>query len=144
MRSVTATGGKKTAKAICVCSERPQDENFSISVNKVPFNVLVDDLMISKLQDIITVLKEQVFRGLNFSITVSGGGQVSKIYAARQAFAKSLIAYYGKYLDEFTKQEMKNKLLKFDKLSLVSDPRRAEPKKYGGPGARARYQKSYR
>jgi ribosomal protein S9 len=27
---------------------------------------------------------------------------------------------------------------------LVADPRRCEPKKYGGPGARARYQKSYR
>jgi hypothetical protein len=27
---------------------------------------------------------------------------------------------------------------------LVADPRRVEPKKFGGPGARARYQKSYR
>ena len=27
---------------------------------------------------------------------------------------------------------------------LVADPRRNEPKKFGGPGARARYQKSYR
>ena len=27
---------------------------------------------------------------------------------------------------------------------MVSDPRRMEPKKFGGPGARARYQKSYR
>ena len=27
---------------------------------------------------------------------------------------------------------------------LVADPRRSEPKKFGGPGPRARYQKSYR
>jgi small subunit ribosomal protein S16e len=27
---------------------------------------------------------------------------------------------------------------------LVADPRRREPKKYGGRGARARFQKSYR
>jgi len=27
---------------------------------------------------------------------------------------------------------------------LVADPRRCEPKKYGGPGARAKIQKSYR
>ena len=27
---------------------------------------------------------------------------------------------------------------------LFVDPRRTEPKKYGGPSARARYQKSYR
>ena len=35
-------------------------------------------------------------------------------------------------------------LLQYDRTLLVTDPRRCEPKKYGGPGARARYQKSYR
>jgi small subunit ribosomal protein S16e len=35
-------------------------------------------------------------------------------------------------------------LLQYDRSLLVADPRRCEPKKYGGPGARARYQKSYR
>ena len=35
-------------------------------------------------------------------------------------------------------------MLQYDRSLLVADPRRCEPKKYGGPGARARYQKSYR
>ena len=35
-------------------------------------------------------------------------------------------------------------LLQYDRTLLVADPRRCEPKKYGGPGARARIQKSYR
>lgn len=35
-------------------------------------------------------------------------------------------------------------LLQYDRTMLVADPRRCEPKKYGGPGARARVQKSYR
>ena len=35
-------------------------------------------------------------------------------------------------------------LLQYDRTLLVADPRRCEPKKYGGPGARARVQKSYR
>lgn len=35
-------------------------------------------------------------------------------------------------------------LIQYDRSLLVADPRRCEPKKYGGPGARARYQKSYR
>ena len=43
---------------------------------------------------------------------------------------------------------MKKKKIKdfmnYDKTLLVADNRRIEPKKYGGPGARARYQKSYR
>ena len=34
--------------------------------------------------------------------------------------------------------------MNYDKTLLVADNRRMEPKKYGGPGARARSQKSYR
>jgi small subunit ribosomal protein S16e len=34
--------------------------------------------------------------------------------------------------------------MQYDRNLLVADQRRCEPKKYGGPGARARYQKSYR
>jgi small subunit ribosomal protein S16e len=40
--------------------------------------------------------------------------------------------------------EVKNLLLSYDRSLLVADPRRKEPKKFGGPSARARYQKSYR
>ena len=34
--------------------------------------------------------------------------------------------------------------LAYDRTLLVADPRRMEPKKFGGRGAHARYQKSYR
>ena len=72
------------------------------------------------------------------------------------------MAYYQKYVDEQSKQEIKVELIfinldmiinmlmlqdilvQFDRSLLVADPRRNEPKKFGGPGARARYQKSYR
>ena len=37
---------------------------------------------------------------------------------------------------------MKKALVSYDRTLLVADPRRCEPKKFGGPGARARYQKS--
>jgi hypothetical protein len=47
-------------------------------------------------------------------------------------------------VDEQSKNEVKDILLTYDRTLLVADPRRAEPKKFGGPGARARYQKSYR
>ena len=79
----------------------------------------------------------------------------SLLPAVRQAIAKSMVAYYQKcrfsfYLahlvvvDETSKKEIKDILLRHDRTLLVADPRRAEPKKFGGPGARARYQKSYR
>jgi len=47
-------------------------------------------------------------------------------------------------VDEASKKEIKNILCQYDKTLIVADPRRCEPKKFGGPGARARYQKSYR
>ena len=64
--------------------------------------------------------------------------------AIRQAISKSLVAYYQKYVDEASKKEIKDILIGYDRSLLVADPRRNEPKKFGGPGARARYQKSYR
>ncbi len=47
-------------------------------------------------------------------------------------------------VDEASKREIKDILVQYDRTLLVADPRRCEPKKFGGPGARARYQKSYR
>jgi len=66
------------------------------------------------------------------------------ITAARQALAKSLIAFYQKNVDEQSKKELKEQLVAYDRNLLVADPRRREPKKFGGPAARSRYQKSYR
>ena len=84
------------------------------------------------------------FADIDIRIRVKGGGHVSQIYAIRQALSKSLVAYYQKYVDEQSKQEIKDILVQYDRSLLVADPRRNEPKKFGGPGARARYQKSYR
>merc|ERR1712203_200734 len=81
---------------------------------------------------------------LDLRVRVPGGGHVSQMYAVRQAIAKAVVAYYQKYVDEATKAEVKNLLLEYDRTLLVADPRRCEPKKFGGRGARARFQKSYR
>ena len=64
--------------------------------------------------------------------------------AIRQAISKALIAYNQKFVDEHTKSLLKQALTQFDRTLLVADNRRCEPKKFGGPGARARFQKSYR
>ena len=81
---------------------------------------------------------------MNIRVRVRGGGATSQLVAIRQAISKSLIAYYQKFHDEATKRELKEVLIQYHKGLLVADPRRMEPKKFGGHGARARYQKSYR
>ena len=51
---------------------------------------------------------------------------------------------YFSDVDEQSKKAIKDILVQFDRTLLVADPRRCEAKKFGGPGARARFQKSYR
>ncbi len=77
-------------------------------------------------------------------IYVKGGGHTSQIYAIRQSIAKAFVAYYQKFVDEQSKKEIKDVLLRYDRTLLVADPRRCEPKKFRGRGARSRFQKSYR
>ena len=84
------------------------------------------------------------FTNVDIRVRVTGGGHTSQVYAIRQAIAKAIVAYYQKFVDEQSKNELKKALIAYDRTLLVADPRRSEPKKFGGPGARARYQKSYR
>merc|ERR1712006_57186 len=56
-------------------------------------------------------------------IRVKGGGHTSQVYAIRQALSKSLVAYYQKYVDEQSKQEIKDILVQYDRSLLVADPR---------------------
>ena len=84
------------------------------------------------------------FKDLTIRVRVKGGGSIAQCLAVRAAIAKALIAYYQKFHDEQSKMELKDLLLQYDKTLMVSDARRCEPKKFGGKGARARFQKSYR
>lgn len=97
-----------------------------------------------KVYEPVLILGQDKFSNLDIRIRVTGGGIVAQIYAIRAAIAKSVVAYHAKYVDESSKNELRAKLLAYDRNLLVSDPRRCEPKKYGGRSARSRFQKSYR
>ncbi|RMY81912.1 hypothetical protein D0864_08177, partial [Hortaea werneckii] len=74
---------------------------------------------------------------VDIRVRVRGGGHTSQVYAIRQAIAKSIVAYYQKYIDEHSKNQLKQALVAYDRTLLVADNRRMEPKKFGGPGARS-------
>ena len=97
-----------------------------------------------KVMEPLLLLGKQRFSNLDIRLRVHGGGHVAQIYAIRQAIAKGIVSFYQKFVDEQSTNAIKDVLLTYDRTLLVADPRRAEPKKFGGPGARARYQKSYR
>lgn len=73
----------------------------------------------------------------DIAITVIGGGQIGQAQACRVAVARALVGFSGN-------DALKGKMLEYDRSLLTEDFRRIEPKKYKGPKARARFQKSYR
>ena len=137
---VQVFGRKKTATAVAVCRQG----KGNIRVNGTPLKYFEPIALQDKLQEPSRLLGEQRIKNLDIKIRVKGGGHTSQIYAIRQSIAKSIVAYYQKYVDEASKKEIRDLLIRYDRSLLVADPRRCEPKKFGGPGARARYQKSYR
>lgn len=84
---------------------------------------------------------EDKFEPIDVRVRVKGGGHTSQVYAIRQAIAKALVAYYAKYFDAQSAITLKKDLVAYDRSLLIADPRRMEPKKFGGGGARARRQK---
>ncbi|ORD93380.1 RS16 [Enterospora canceri] len=139
---ILTKGTKKTSTATCECTRAGE---FEVRVNKVPLSVMGDYLMQAKLNEVIETIGRGPLAGLDFDITTcKEGGFTGRVYAARQAFCRAVLAYFGMHSDEYKKQEIQQRLMAFDRFALVTDTRRKEPKKYGGPGARARYQKSYR
>ena len=131
---------QKRAIAVAFCKEG----NGLIKVNSSPLDTIEPQILRYKVYEPLLILGKEKFEKIDIRVRVRGGGPVSRIYAVRQAIAKSIVAFYQKYVDEAAKNEIKQTLIEYDRSLLVSDPRRAEPKKFGGPGARARYQKSYR
>ena len=74
---------------------------------------------------------------VDISVVVKGGGVVSQAVASRASIAKVIIKLKH---DE----KLKKKFLAYDRMLLVDDARRVEPKKQLGPKARAKKQTSKR
>ncbi|XP_052801076.1 40S ribosomal protein S16 [Mya arenaria] len=140
IQAVQVFGRKKTATAVAHCKRG----KGLVKINGRPIEQMEPEILRYKLQEPMLLLGKEKFAGVDIRVRVRGGGHVAQIYAIRQAISKSLVAYYQKYVDEASKKEIKDLLVGYDKSLLVADPRRCEPKKFGGPGARARFQKSYR
>lgn len=138
--TVQTFGRKKSAVAVAVV----QNGTGMIRVNGTPLDFVNPPTLRIKCMEPILLLGKDCFSKIDMRIRVRGGGHTSQIYAIRQAIAKGVIVYYQKFVDEATKKEIKDILVKYDRNLVAVDPRQCEPKKFGGPGARARYQKSYR
>ncbi|KAJ9152035.1 30S ribosomal protein S9 [Pleurostoma richardsiae] len=139
-QQVQCFGKKKTAIAVSTCKAG----KGLVKVNGKPLSLVQPEVLRHKLYEPLLIVGLDKFANVDIRVRVKGGGHTSQVYAIRQCIAKSLIAYYQKYVDEHSKNMLKQALVQYDRTLLVADNRRCEPKKFGGPGARARFQKSYR
>lgn len=88
----------------------------------------VSDILRPQLYEPLLIVGLDKFAGVDIRVRVTGGGHTSQIYAIRQAIAKSLVAYYQKFVDEYAKNQLKAAFVAYDRTLLVADPRRTEPK----------------
>ena len=140
VKYVYTHGKKKNAIANAVV----QPGKGTITINRIPIQNIEPKTLRIKIFEPILLLGAEHFSNLKIKVRVQGGGQIAQLYAARMAIAKGIVAWKQKYVDEEEKANVRKTYLSYDKGLLVADPRRMEPKKYGGRGARARFQKSYR
>ncbi len=129
---VFAVGKRKTAIAKVIL----KPGRGSVTVNNVPAEILEPEPVKNKILEPLLIAGEKISE-VDISVKVKGGGSMSRSEAARTAIARALLRW-SKSVD------LRKKFLTYDRTMLAGDPRRTEPKKFGGPGPRSRKQKSYR
>lgn len=129
---VNTSGKRKTAVAHATI----QKGIGLVRVNKMPVELYQPDIARWKILEPLN-LADKYLDKVNIDVTVAGGGFMSQANAVRTAIARGLV--------EFTSDSsLKQTYLQHDRSLLVNDPRRKEPKKPLGRGARKKRQKSYR
>jgi small subunit ribosomal protein S9 len=108
-----------------------------VRVNNVPVEIFEPQIARDKILEPLRLVGDNVWKQLDIDIRMSGGGFMGQADAARTAVARALLRW--------TKSShLQTLFAEYDRTLIAGDPRRREPKKFGGPGARAKDQKSYR
>jgi len=132
VRMVVTAGKRKTSLAKATV----RDGSGRIRVNGQPLEILQPDIVRLRIQEPLLLFGEG-WKKYDIRVSVRGGGFMSQAEAVRMAIATGLIQMSQDF-------EARSRMLEHDRTMLVGDPRRTEPKKFGGPSARSRFQKSYR
>ena len=113
--------------------------NGVIRINRMNVNTIEPKEFRSAILEPINVssITRELASRLSIDVNVNGGGASSQVQAARGAIAKAMVAFADT-------DSIRKEYLRYDRFMLVDDTRRVEPKKFKGPKARARFQKSYR
>lgn len=127
------SGKRKTATARAVV----KPGIGRIRINRIPLEIYEPEIAREKIMEPLMQAGNDVLKQLDVDVKVSGGGYMGQAEASRMVIANALL--------KWTKSSRLRRIfVEYDRTMVVGDARRKEPKKFGGPGARARDQKSYR
>ena len=129
---LVVSGKRKTATARAVAKPGVG----KVRVNMVPVEIYEPEIAREKIMEPLLQAGDDVWKQLDMDVKTSGGGYMGQAEAARMAVANALL--------KWTKSShLRTVFTEYDRTMIAGDSRRKEPKKFGGPGARAKEQKSY-
>jgi len=130
------SSGKRKA-AIARVRLKEDSKNPAVRINGMALDAIENEYIRTRISEPLTLLGDIYKENLNIKIRVQGGGVFSQADAIRTGLARALSQYYKS-------AEVDAIFNEYDRALISGDMRRREPKKAGGRGARARFQKSYR
>lgn len=139
-------GQRKTSRATATISKG----NGKVRINNIPAEVMEPEVA----REVVLVpihLIGEIRNRVDLSVKVHGGGFMGQAFASAVAICRALTGE-GKGgrdpkdhpLSKSIREEIRRKITEYDRHFLAGDPRQTESKKFGGPSARRRKQKSYR
>ena len=121
-----------------------------VRINNVPVDMINQE---TAREAILTPLEiaGDLRKKVDISVRVKGGGFMGQASATATAISRALTGWTKSKKDpkdhpfsKSVRDDLQKRITEFDKYLISGDARRKEPKKFGGPGARRRKQKSYR
>jgi small subunit ribosomal protein S9 len=121
-----------------------------VRINNVPVEMVQQEVAREIMLGPLEVAGD-IRNKIDLSVKVKGGGYVGQSYASAVAISRAMTGWTKTRkepkdhpLTRTVREDLRKRLTDFDKHLLSGDDRQKEPKKFGGPGARRRKQKSYR
>jgi small subunit ribosomal protein S9 len=108
-----------------------------VRINKTPVEIFEPAIAREKIMEPLLQAGETTWKQVDLDVKTQGGGYMGQAEAARMAIANALL--------KWTKStHLRTVFTEYDRTMVAGDARSKESKKFGGPGARAKEQKSYR
>lgn len=132
-RSLVVSGKRKTAASRAVV----RLGIGRVRINRTPVEIYQPDIAREKIMEPLIQAGDEIRNQIDMDVRTSGGGYMGQAEAARMAIANAIL--------KWTKSaHLRTIFAEYDRTMIAGDTRKKEPKKFGGPGARSRDQKSYR